>query len=239
MKIAACDDNAPDRAALQAVLELYCSTREGVSFTLYSNATDLICRMQEQEYDVLLLDILMPGLSGLAAADEIRRFNEKVEVVFLTSSSEYAVDSYKVRAYYYLMKPVNREELFPVLDRLYEHLRTPEDMLHLKTAQRVLSVPWSRIEAIEVVDKTLFFHLTDGTSTDARLPLSECEARLLSRPEFIKTHRSYVVNLNRMRELSASEFTTLSGRRIPVARGHLKSVREAYVRHLFAVGEEV
>ena len=239
MRIAACDDNALDLAALENALKRYCAAREDVSFSLFSNATDLLCRMETQEFDVLLLDILMPGLTGMEAAGEIRRFSDKAELIFLTSSAEYAVDSYKVRAYYYLMKPVNREELFPVLDRLYEHLRTPEDMLHLKTAQRVLSIPYSRIEAVEVMDKTLFFHLTDGTSTDARLPLSECEPRLLGRPEFIKTHRSYVVNLNRMRELSASEFTTLSGRRIPVARGHLKSVREAYVRHLFAVGEEV
>lgn len=238
MKIAACDDNALDRAALQAALELYGSTREDVSFTLFSNATDLLCRMETQEFDVLLLDILMPGLTGMEAAGEIRRFNDKTELIFLTSSAEYAVDSYKVRAYYYLIKPVKPEELFPVLDRLYERFRKPEDMLHLKTPQRLLSIPYSRIEAVEVMDKTLFFRLTDGTAAEVRLPLSECESRLLSRPEFIKTHRSYVVNLNRMRELSASEFTALSGRRIPVARGHLKTVREAYVRHLFAAGEE-
>lgn len=237
MKIAACDDNTLDLAALGDALERYCLDRDDVSFSLFTNATDLICRMQAQEYDVLLLDVLMPGLSGIAAADEIRRFNEKVEIVFLTSSAEYAVDSYKVRAYYYLLKPVTEKELFPVLDRLYTRFQTQNECLHLKNSQRVLSLPFHRIEVVEVINKTLFFHLSDGSDLQMRCPLSDCEKLLLDRPEFTKTHRSYLVNLQHMQELGNSEFISISGRRIPVARGQHKAVREAYVNYLFSSTE--
>lgn len=238
MRIAICDDNAQELSVLTQILTDYIKTREDVSYTTYSNATDLICRMKDHDYDVLLLDVLMPGLNGIAAAEEIRHFNEKVEIIFLTSSREYAVDSYQVRAFYYLLKPVKDGELVPVLDRLRERFQTQNELLHLRSAQRIVSIPFHRIEAVEIMDKTLFFHMADGTKLDIRLPLSECEAQLLARPEFIKPHRSYLVNLRHMRELAPSEFISMSGRHFPVARGHHKLVRETYVRHLFAAAEE-
>ncbi len=238
MEIAVCDDNAHELLALTEALRDYCDTRDGVCFTAFTNAVDLLAHIKAQDCDVLLLDILMPGLTGMEAAREIRQFNEKIEMIFLTSSREFAVDSYRVRAFDYLLKPVSEDTLFPALDRLRERFHTRDELLHLQTSQRIVSLPVQRIEAVEVIDKTLFFHLTDGTCMELRYPLSDCEKLLLSRPEFIKPHRSYLVNLRHMRELGPSEFISLSGRRFPVARGHYKLVRETYVRHLFAAAEE-
>lgn len=237
MNIAICDDNPQELSALVQLLSEYANTRENVSFTAYTNATDLLSQIQSQNYDLLLLDILMPGLTGLAAAEEIRRYNEKVEILFLTFSQEYAVDSYHVRAYYYLIKPAREQTLFPLLDRLYARFQAQDECLHLKNSQRVLSLPFHRIEAVEVINKTLFFHLSDGSDLQMRCPLSDCEKQLLDRPEFAKTHRSYLVNLRHMLELGNSEFISISGRHIPVARGQHKAVREAYVNYLFSSTE--
>lgn len=234
MNIAICDDNPQELAALVQLLTEYAKTRENISFTAYTNATDLLSQIKNQDYDLLLLDILMPGLTGLAAAEEIRRYNEKVEILFLTSSQEYAVDSYRVRAYYYLIKPANKQDLFPLLDRLYNRFQAQDECLHLKNSQRILSLPFHRIEVVEVINKTLFFHLSDGSDFQMRCPLSDCEKQLLSRPEFTKTHRSYLVNLQHMQELGNSEFISTSGRHIPVARGQHKAVREAYINYLFS-----
>ena len=75
--------------------------------------------MQKENYDVLLLDIIMPGLNGIGAAREIRENDRSIPIIFLTSSPEFAVESYRVRAFDYLLKPVNGEELFRSLDNIY------------------------------------------------------------------------------------------------------------------------
>ena len=99
-----------------------------------------------REYDLLLLDVLMPGVSGMQAAREIRERNSRTEIVFLTSSPEYAVESYSVRAHYYLLKPVTEEKLFPILDRLMTDLKKTGDALHIKTQRSVVNLPYVKIE---------------------------------------------------------------------------------------------
>ncbi len=238
MRIAACDDDLRELSELSVLLDTYCSTNaKDVSFETYSNPTDLLCVMKNKDYDILLLDVLMPGLNGIEAAREIRQYNEKVEIIFLTTSPEYAVDSYHVRAYYYLLKPVSSTTLFPLLDQLSERFTKQVELLHLKTHQSIFSIAYNKIEFVEIIGRTLYFHLTDGTLREVNAPLSEYEPTLLTRPEFIKCHRSYLVNLQHILELEINEFITVSGSRIPIARNHYKNVRETYVRHLFSDAE--
>lgn len=91
----------------------------------FENAVDLLASIEHQNYDLLFLDVLMPGLNGLQAAREIRQKNDRIKIVFLTSSPEYAVESYSVQATNYLLKPATEERLFPILDQLADLLRRP------------------------------------------------------------------------------------------------------------------
>ena len=79
--------------------------------------------------DVLLLDVIMPGENGISAAREIREYDRNVKIIFLTSSAEYAVQSYTVDAYYYQLKPIREETFFQVLDSvLDECCRSAENL---------------------------------------------------------------------------------------------------------------
>jgi DNA-binding LytR/AlgR family response regulator len=191
------------------------------------------------DYDVLLLDVLMPGVNGMQAAREIREHNSRTEIVFLTSSPEYAVESYSVRAHHYLLKPASQEKLFPILDRLRDQFRRPEDALRIKTQSSVFSLPYGKIESVEVNAKTLYFYLTDGSVREVSGSLGEFEQALLKRPGFIKVHRSYLVNLQWAQELRSGELVTASGRRVPVSRTAYPQVRTAYTQFLFAEAEEL
>lgn len=151
--------------------------------------------MDSEDYELLLLDMLMPGINGMQAAREIRERNHHVEIVFLTSSPEYAVESYSVRAHYYLLKPASPEKLFPILDRLLDNFKKPEDTLRIKTQSSVFSLPYGKIEYMEVSAKKLYFYLTDGSTREVAGSLTDYEPTLLRRPGFIKVHRSYLVNL--------------------------------------------
>ena len=146
MRIAICDDTIQDLHTLSALLDAYCISHPFVTYDCYSSATELLCSMPEHDYQVLLLDILMPGLNGIELASEIRQQNKNIKIVFLSSSPEYAVDSYAVNAFYYLLKPLSADKLYPILNRLLDDFAKPAEVLNIKTPQHIFSIPFSKIE---------------------------------------------------------------------------------------------
>lgn len=205
----------------------------------FQSAAELLASIDGRDYDLLLLDMLMPGINGMQAAREIRERNRQIEIVFLTSSPEYAVESYSVRAHFYLLKPATEQKLFPILDRLAADFKRPEDALRIKTQASVFSLPYGKIEYIEVSAKKLYFYLTDGGKREVSGSLADFERALLKRPGFIKVHRSYLVNLQWIQELRQGELLTMTGRRVPVARTAYPQVRTAYTQFLFKEVEEM
>lgn len=234
MKIAVCDDDRQILFLVRTLLTSYQEQRRAeLSCQVFENAVDLLAAMEHEHYELLLLDVLMPGLSGMEAAHEIRQKNEDIKIVFLTSSPEYAVESYSVQATNYLLKPATEERLFPILDRLADQLRKPDEALTIRTKGIIFRLPYGKIEYIEVVSKTLYFYLTDGTVKEVHASLSEYEPALLSRPCFCKVHRSYLVNLNWVTAIRQKELFTASGFRVPVSRAAYQQVRTAYTKFLF------
>ncbi len=122
LKIAICDDNIADLSNVVSIIGDYQSLqrdKNNIKFTAFQSAVDLIASMESgQQYNLVLLDILMPFMTGMDAAKEIRQFNQDVKIIFMTSSPEFAVESYSVDAYYYALKPVWKEKLFVLLDKV-------------------------------------------------------------------------------------------------------------------------
>lgn len=238
MRIAICDDDNRDLLQIASLLESYRHERKAeLTYASFQNAIDLLFSLENEDYDVLLLDVLMPGVNGIQAAREIRNRNSRIQIVFLTSSPEFAVESYSVQAHYYLLKPASEEKLFPILDRLLNDFKKPKDALCIKTQSSVFSLPYGKIEYIEVSSKKLYFYLTDGGTREVAGNLADFEQLLLKRPGFIKVHRSYLVNLEWVQELRQGELITTSGRRVPVSRSSYTQVRTAYTQFLFSEAE--
>lgn len=104
----------------------------------------------------------MLGMDGMAAAKEIRAFDSEAKLVFLTSFSEYAYQSYRVRAYDYLLKPVQKETLTELLDRMRAEEAEAEACIDIQNGRSVFRIPCARLACLEVNQKKLFFYLTDG-----------------------------------------------------------------------------
>lgn len=189
--------------------------------------------MGSGDYDILFLDILMTGINGMQAAYEIRSYDTEVKIVFLTSSPEFAVESYAVKAYDYILKPVSREKLFSVLDAVRVEEQKPLEALTVKTQSGAIRILFSRLAFVEVINKRLYFNLADGSVREVVSSLVGVEDQLLSRPEFVKVHRSYIVNLWQVSELGSKEFITHAGKTVPISRLLYGKVREAYMKHLF------
>lgn len=234
MKIAICEDDTTQQNILTAALNSYRTPAgEHVQYDVYHNGLDLLASINTHPYDVLLLDILMPGFTGMDTAREIRESNEKIPIIFLTTSQEFAVESYRVHAFDYLMKPMDQNALFETLDRAFAMTEsTLEKSILVQTAKAVYVLSLSQIEFVEINNRTLSFHLIDGTVKSISGRLSDYEEALLKHPEFLKIHRSYIINMDLMKALNQKSFITLTGNEIPISRNLLPAIQKRYIEHL-------
>ncbi len=233
-KIAICDDDLQELTRISSLLNQYRTEKDpALQYDVFSNAIDLLEAMKRNVYHILLLDVLMPGLTGIEAAREIRGFDKEVKIIFLTSSREFAVESYAVDAHYYMLKPGTAQKLFPLLDRIFLEAQREADALHVKTSSGFTRIPFGRLEFLEVFSKKLRFHLADGTVKEISGSLSDFEDALICREEFIKVHRSYIVNMDSVLSLNPKELTTCTGQEVPISRLLYSQVRESYMQYLF------
>ncbi|NLZ83252.1 MAG: response regulator transcription factor, partial [Clostridiales bacterium] len=218
MHIAVCDDNIDELSRIAFLLENYCRDRQSsITYESFHSAIELLETMRLRQFNLLLLDILMPGITGIDAAKEIRRSDSEIPIIFLTSSREFAVESYRVNAEDYIMKPACKDEIFPILDRQLTRFTEEEAYLTLKTGNGIIKLPFSQTVYVEVINRSVQFILINGQVREAYGYLTDYENDLLSDPHFYKPHRSYVVNLRQVTELNKKCFTTIMGKTVPVA----------------------
>lgn len=238
MYLAVCDDHAQALHALTGLLDRWQSERRTVlRYKAFRSADTLLDAAVQETFTLYLLDVMMPGTDGLAAAREIRSFDETADIVFLTASPDFAYQSYGVRALDYLLKPVRAEQLFPILDRLSLREQRPQEGLTLKCGASLIRIPFSRLTYVEVRSRHLYFHETDGSVHAVFGTLKAYGPLLLARPEFIQIHRSYIVNLFQAAELSPAGLRTFSGKTLPVSRLLYAQVQKDYMNLLFAERE--
>ena len=233
MHIARCDDSRTELSRLTFLLEEYRLTRDGsLTYDIFTNATDLLETIPVHHFDLLLLDILMPGITGMDAAREIRQTNSTIPIIFLTSSSEYAVESYRVNAADYLLKPLDADKLFPVLDKLLADFKSNAPYIPLKTSTGIIRLLISNVVFVEVQNHLVTFKMADGTFHTACSRLADYEKKLLVSRSFFKPHRSYLVNLHQVTGLDKNGFSTNLGKIVPVSRDTYTKAKSAYMNYL-------
>ena len=237
-KIAVCDDNIADLSNIISFIDDYKSKqmdKNSILYTAFQNAADLIAAMESgQEYDLMLLDIMMPFITGMSAAKEIRQFDQDVKIIFMTSSPEFAVDSYSVGAFYYLLKPVRKEMLFLLLDKVISESEIkPGDSFLIKSKAGLTRMYINRLEFAEVIGRTLIYHLNDGSVIEAIGSMNELEKELLSHPCFIKTHRSYIINMEQIDTIRQREVRMQSRAVVPMSKANSNIVKSAYITFAF------
>lgn len=236
MKIAVCEDNERELARLTRLIAEYKADHKlNPICHSFNNGTDFLHNMKGGEYDLVLLDVLMPGISGIQVAQELRRIDKNVRLIFISSSSEFAVESYSVGAYYYLLKPTDAGSLFPLLDKVRNELSVQDKHdLVLRNRESVIAISFAQLEYVEVVNKTVSFHLSDGVVHELASTLSAFEKKLLDRPAFFKPHRSYIINLNYVQTIGTNCVVMKSGHNIPVSRLLRGLLLDAYMHFVFS-----
>lgn len=233
MRIAVCDD---DKTYLQDLVDMIekWADQSDVSVELFSfnNGDELVDKCKNVCMDVVFLDVLMPLLNGIDTARELRKTDTAARIVFLTSSPEFALESYSVRAFNYLLKPVCFETLKEVLDECHSAFIEEPQYLVLKTHFGYQKIYCHNIEYIEAQNKKVVFYLCSGEELEVYEPLKVFEDKLID--GFFKCHRSYLVYLPNVDHFNNSKIITKSNRTIPIARSYSKAFQEAYLAFAFS-----
>jgi len=237
LNICICDDNPRDAEETQALAE--CFAGEHPEFPLklqtFSSAFDLLEHLSEKGgFDLYLLDILMPHFKGMELAKNIRARGEAAEIIFLTSSSEYALDAFDVSACGYLLKPVNKEKFDKNLLSAAYRLTQPENpYLFLKTREGVRKVLFRELVIVESFNHDRVCTLSDGAKLVTADTLASLLQRLSQDPRFFSPHRAYIINLEYIAALNAANVVLSTGQHVPVARNRYTALKKAYMDYLF------
>ena len=208
VKIAVCDDDPEHLRSMSDLLGDYLSTHPqhvGRTYPFDSGQALLDHAQALGGFDLYLLDILMPGLNGIQTGEHLRSLGAGGEIIYLSSSRDYAVDSYQVGAFFYLLKPVARDRLFQVLDGALDKLRRRDSQVVLVTTpQGTRRILLDQILYVERVNRAMRYYCLDGTvdSQHLRSSFREAAAPLLAHPRFCLCGASFVLNLQHVVEVN-------------------------------------
>lgn len=233
-EIIICDD---DSACLEQTNQLVNDWIETASVPVTVKTIDngdmLLNYCNKYNPDMILLDIMMPLLNGMDAAREIREHNLTSKIIFLTSSPEFAIESYDVDASGYLLKPIDRNKLYKLLNKCLSEISRPADSITIHSAFGYQNIYLHNIEYLEAQNKKVIISLSNGDKTEAIGALSYYEKSLTLEKGFFKCHRSYIVYIPTVDHFSGTELVTKSGTRIPIARGLGRTFQDTYFSYMF------
>ena len=237
IRIAYCDDDLTILNDLGVLLDKYRVERNrDILYTAFHSPLELIAEIERgSRYDILILDVVMPGMDGISTAQEIRQFDTNVKIIFLTSSSEFAVQSYTVNAFFYQMKPIWKESFDRLMDSVISECKSEEkNGLILRCKSGITRIELDKLEYCEVSGRTLRFHVVGGTVYESNGSLDELSEQLAQYNCFVRAHRSFLVHMEYIQNISHNAITMMSGVQIPVPHGKSSEIKNSYLEYAFS-----
>ena len=237
LRIAVCDDNSEDIKTISALLHAYFQARPDLmgQVTVFAQGEALLTlSCEELNFDLYLLDVLMPGISGIQLGHRLRERGKGGEIIYLSTSDDYAVDSYEVQAFFYLRKPVEEKKLFQVLDRAVEKLKQRQDSsMIVSTSQGPRRVPLEHIRYVERVGRIMRYHCTDGLvdSQTIRASFKETAAPLLADRRFCLCGVSFVLNFQHVTGVTNHTALLDDGSEVTLPRAAVAAFKRAWGKY--------
>ena len=231
VKIAICDDEKKYLDTSAAFLLEYAALRN-VRFSAeqFDTPSDLLDTLDKGErYDIYLLDVYMPGVTGVSVATELRRRNDESPIIFLTSSRDHAVEAFGVGATHYLLKPYTKENFRAGMDKAMQSMTShKDDSIVLKVDNEYRSIPISKIYYCEAEDKYQRFYLESGERLLVRISGTELYRQLSEFECFYHCGRAHIINLNRISKVTQNGATFKNGTQLNLPHSVLTGLRSAF-----------
>lgn len=227
IKIAICDDEEKAVALHEKIVKA-CLQAQGVGYeiTTYTQSRNLLCDITDDGFffDLILLDIEMPGINGMELPHRIKSFLPNVKIIFVTSHTEYAIDAFELSIFRYVPKNNLEVKLTAAVTDAAKLIELEAGQEYtIQTANRMEKIPYKNIFYIQRDGKNVSIVSSAGTSK-VRKSLQQVFDEL-NVPEFIFIDRGYIVNIIQIMKISDSIAILKNGEQLPISRSHLQEVK--------------
>jgi len=230
MHAAICDDDRICCGAIESAARHWADSNTcDISAHVYISSEEMLLACEQRQYDVVFLDIEFPGeISSYELARRLRASDERLQIVFTTNISDYAIHGYSVNALRYLLKPVQEEQIFECLDIVRRQYQLSQDKMLILSAKNARHALRHRdILFLESKGHTLYICRRNGDPIQLRDIPEQMHGRL-SGELFVRCHKSYVVNISCVRKLTYDSATIVSGQSVPVGIRYKNAVYQAF-----------
>jgi len=235
IKIAICDDEHQQTEYIKMLVNKWADENNiKIHISMFDSAENFKAALIDgKTYDILLLDIQMGGQNGVELAKEMRSSGDKTPIIFITAITDYISEGYDVSALHYLIKPINTDKFYSVLDKAVKSLTKSNNAIFISTDDGDIRVLIDDIIYIESFDHFLEV-ITVREKLTVKMPMYELEKQLSN--SFIRCHRCYIVNLKYVRKITRTEIILDSNATIPLSRRLYADVNRAMIKY-FAEGK--
>lgn len=232
IRVAICDD---EKIFLNDYVKIIDNIKKLYSYNIeifeFKSGEELLkfSSINKMKFDIIFLDIIMDKMNGIETAKKIREFDTKTEIIFLTSSKDYALEGYEVKAYNYIIKSSEC-----VKDKIYETIRElyskDDDFIVIHNQSGIEKIEINKIVYIESNGRKIIFNTTEF-KYETYEKLDNIYNKIKNRG-FIKTHRSYIINRAFIRKIESRDIITTTEDIIPISRSRLGEVRLRFIKYL-------
>ena len=242
LHIAICDDQPKELEIISEYITEYLD-----AYTLeaemkeFSHPDELLTAIEAGSFHLYILDIVMPMVNGLELGKGIRRLDREAQIIYATTEPQFALQAYAASPINYLIKPINKQQLFDTLTLAISKADLAEEQTFtVKTADSLRVIKLSDIACCEYRSHAVTFSLINGeevVSRTIRENFPDYIATILKDRHFLQCYTSFAVNMRRVERFAKDSFTLRGGRIVPIAAKQYPAVRDAYMDYLMAKGD--
>ena len=230
MRLAVCDD---DRKEQECLVQAIQSLNPGQTVECFLNGASLLDAAKSLlPFNIVFLDIYMPGENGVDIARSLQTISPETKVVFVTTSMDHAVDAFSLNALHYLVKPVTSEDVSEVFSRLAALRPGHKEKISFSVRRESYTFYLDEICSLESIKHAVEVSLTDGRRLKVWMSLKEFEKKLDKR--FMKVNRGTVVNMDHIKQMGIDTCILQDGRQFAITKRECPAIRAFYEDYLLS-----
>ena len=238
LRIAICDDDELDRKRVHGLVTEYLKENSlQADVRVYDHPDTLLVECEQFRPHIYILDIVMPMVTGIQAARDLRWDQPDAQIIFATSESSYALESFDVNPINYILKPVDREKLFATLDLAVTRTDIGEDRcVAVKARDGFCTLRTDEIMYIDYRNHVVSYHMISGdviSTATLRIGFAEYMENNHEGDVFVRCHESIAVNISAVDKLTKTDITLRNNEQIPVSKSRYSEVLDRYMDYRF------
>ena len=233
-RIVICEDDLSQRELLKGFLyKVFEEIQEDLDLIEFESGEEFLAAAKKRPFTVVFLDIYMNGANGIEIARELRRSDSDCFLIFTTTSTDHALEGFRVRALHYLVKPYNEKEISTLLDEILSRIPDSGKYIDVKVNGSNIQIPFKNIIYAEHFSHMIHIHTTGGKEMLTRQSFEAFTASLKMDSRFYSCNRGIVINLEHAVDFDGNMFLMDDDNNIPVSRKLLKNARQTFMEFLF------